>query len=418
MIRIIGDIILDVWIKGKLDRISPEANAKILDQESENINLGGASNVAANLKDLNCKIKLYGAIGVDYSAKKILSLLKKKNIYNYIDKSLKITTTKIRLINNQDKHILRVDNEIFQNIKTSGNKLIKECGKNDLVILVDYSKGIIQKNTISKIKKKCPYIFVDPKNKAKFYKEAFLVKPNMKQLKMWTDNTFNKNKCFKLLKKMKWTWLVVTDGGKGVHVFNKDLIYKHFTSRTNHLKDVSGAGDTFMASLVYYYNKGLDIFKSSELACIAATKVVEKKEVKTISEDEILFDKVFTNGVFDILHPGHHQLIKFCKKIGKKLIVAINTDESVKKIKGLKRPYNKLRVRIKNLKKIKQIDKVLTFKSLTPLNLIKKVKPSVIIKGGDYSKTKVVGSKFAKVIIFPSFGKYSTTKILYKMNKK
>ena len=418
MIRVIGDIILDVWIKGNLDRNSPEANAKILDQQNENINLGGASNVAANLKDLNCKIKLYGAISTDYSGKKILNLLKKKNILKSIDKTLKITSTKTRLINNQDKHILRVDNEKFQNKRNSENKLIKECSKKDLIIVVDYSKGIIQKNTISKIIKKSPYIFVDPKNKAEFYKKAFLVKPNMKQLKIWTDNTFNKNKCFKLLKKMKWTWLVVTDGDKGVHVFNKEKTYKRFTSRTNHLKDVSGAGDTFMASLVYYYNKGLDIFKSSELACLAATKVVEKKEVKTISEDEILFDKVFTNGVFDILHPGHHQLIKFCKKIGKKLTVAINTDESVKKIKGPNRPYNQLKVRIKNLRKNKQIDKVLTFNSLTPLHLIKKIKPSVIIKGGDYSKTKVIGSKFAKVIIFPFVGKYSTTNILHKMNKK
>ena len=235
---------------------------------------------------------------------------------------------------------------------------------------------------------------------------------------MWTGNKFNKNKCFKLLKKMRWKWLVVTDGGKGVHVFNSLNQYKKFFSKTDNLKDVSGAGDTFMASLVYYYSKGIDIFKSSELACIAATRVVEKKEVQTISENEILFDTVFTNGVFDILHEGHYQLIKFCKTIGKKLIVAINTDESVKKIKGPTRPHNQLKIRIKNLKKNRYIDRVLYFNNKTPIKLIKKIKPSVIIKGGDYSKVKVVGYKFTKVIIFPLVKNYSTTNILKTINKK
>jgi len=418
MIRVIGDIILDVWIKGKLDRNSPEADAKILDQQVENFNLGGASNVAANLKDLNCNIKIYGAISRDSSGKKILKLLNKKKISKFIDYSLEITSTKTRFIKHENKHVLRLDNEKFQKTYRCEKKLINECKKNDLIILVDYSKGIIQKNTISKIIKKNSNVFVDPKNYAEFYKGAFLVKPNMKRLKMWTNNTFNKDKCFELLKKMKWTWLVITDGSKGVHVFNKHKIYKHFTTKTNRLRDVSGAGDTFMASLVYYFNKGLDIFKSSELACLAATKVVEKKEVQTISENEILFETVFTNGVFDILHKGHYQLIKFCKAIGKKLVVAINTDESVKKIKGPKRPYNQLKIRIKNLKKNKLIDKVVTFKNKTPINLIKKIKPSVIVKGGDYSKQKVVGGKFTKVIIFPSVGNYSTTKILKKMNKR
>jgi|TARA_B110000027_G_scaffold134118_1_gene164998 D-beta-D-heptose 7-phosphate kinase / D-beta-D-heptose 1-phosphate adenosyltransferase len=418
MIRIIGDIILDVWIRGKLERNSPEANVKILDKQVENFNLGGASNVAANLKDLNCSLKLYGAIGKDNSGKKLVKLLNEKKISRFLDDNLETTSTKTRFIQNDSNHVLRVDSEKFQETFKSEKKLIKDCKKNDLVLVIDYSKGIVKKKTIKNLIKKNLNVFVDPKNDPVYYKGAFLVKPNMKRLKMWIGMKFDKNKCFELLKEMNWKWLVVTDGEKGVHIFNNLNQYKRFFSKTDSLKDVSGAGDTFMASLIYYHFKGIDIFKSSELACIAATKVVEKKEVQTITEEEILFNTVFTNGVFDILHEGHYQLIKFCKTIGKKLVVAINTDESVKKIKGPKRPHNQLKIRIKNLKKNKHIDRVVTFNNITPINLIKKIKPSVIIKGGDYSKVKVVGNKFTKVIIFPLVGNYSTTNILKKINKK
>ena len=151
----------------------------------------------------------------------------------------------------------------------------------------------------------------------------------MKRLKLWIGNKFSKNKCFELVKRMNWTWLIVTDGAKSAY-FNNNNVYKKFSSKTEKLMDVSGAGDTFM-TLYFYYLKGIDVFKSSELACIA-TKVVERKKFKLYQKKKYFLIQFLQNGVFDILHKGHIELLKFCKKLEKNNI-GINNDQSVKKIK-------------------------------------------------------------------------------------
>ncbi len=416
MIRIIGDLILDKWYEGKYVKISPEAPVKILEKDNSTMNLGGAANLSANLKNLNCKVKLYGSIADDNNGKKIKQLLKKSKISNFISKNSNITTTKTRLVNKNGKHLLRMDEEKYKLDLIPEKKILNEINKKDIVVISDYCKGVIGKKTVQKIIKKNNAVFVDPKNDSKIYSNSFLVKPNMKQLEEWIGN-FNKKNCFKLLKKRNWKWLVVTDGKRGVHIFNYKKEYKKYTHKTGKLKDVSGAGDTFLGVLVYAYEKGLDIFKSSEIACMGASKIVQKFKVNLIEERDLIFKKVFTNGVFDVLHKGHKELFKFCDKIGEKLIVGINSDNSVKLSKGKFRPYNNLKTRKYNLKKFHKIDEIISFKEKTPIKIIKKLKPDVVVKGGDYKYNEVVGKQYCKVLIAPYVKGYSSTKLLKNFKK-
>lgn len=414
MIRIIGDLILDKWLEGEYVKKSPEAPVKILEKDNSTMNLGGAANLSANLINLKCKVKLYGSVANDDNGKKIKQLLKKNKISNFTSSNSIITTSKTRLVNKNGRHLMRIDEEKFKSDLIPEKKILNDINKKDIIVVSDYHKGVIGKKTVQKIIKKNNVVFVDPKNDSLIYSNSFLVKPNMKQLKKWIGK-FNKKNCFKLLEKRNWKWLVVTDGKRGVHIFNYKQQYKKYSHKIEEMKDVSGAGDTFLAVLVYAYVKGLDIFKSSEIACIGASKIVQNRKVNLIEEKDLIFKKVFTNGVFDILHKGHKELFKYCSKIGKKLIVGINSDSSVKLSKGKFRPYNNLKIRKYNLKKFHKIDEIITFKEKTPIKIIKKLKPDVIVKGGDYKYNQVVGKQYCKVLIAPYVKGYSSTKLIKKL---
>lgn len=293
MIRILGDLILDKWMEGYYKRMSPEAKVKIFDTKSINYKLGGASNVATILTNLNDKIKLYGFIGNDNNGLILNKLLKKNKIKSKVNFTKSITTIKTRLINKVNyKHILRIDSE--EKIKNNYSifNFKKEIKKNDLIVIVDYNKGAIQKNTVKKILNYSKNVFVDPKNKPELYKEAFLVKPNMKQYKKWIGK-FTLKKSLKLIELMKWQWLVVTDGSNGVHVINKKGEYEHYKYKANNVIDTVGAGDVFMSSLCHFYNLGMNIFQSSDLACEMSTISVQKKFTYSFNDYEIYNKKIF-----------------------------------------------------------------------------------------------------------------------------
>ena len=416
MIRIFGDIILDVWINGQYERNSPEAPVKILDVNTVTHNLGGASNVAININNLRNNVKLYGSIGNDNNGFILYNLLKKNKIKSKIKFTKNITTTKTRLIDSQNKHLLRVDIEKKNKINFIDSSFKKEIKKEDMIIICDYDKGAIKKNTIKKILKYNKNLFIDPKNKPEYYKGAFLVKPNMKLFEKWVGK-FSIVKSLNLINKMKWEWLIVTDSGNGVYVINKLGDYQHYSYKAKQVLDVTGAGDTFISALCHYVNLGLNIFQSSDLACYLSTKAVEKSKVHILNFNDIYKKKIFTNGVFDILHKGHFELLKYSKKLGKKLIIGLNSDSSVKMNKGKNRPHNTFEVRKKNLLKLGFVDQVIKFNSKTPLNLIKKIKPDIIVKGGDYKKNNVVGNKISEVKIFKIIDGYSSTSLINKKNK-
>ena len=192
--------------------------------------------------------------------------------------------------------------------------------------------------------------------------------------------------------------------------------YKHFQEEVKEVADVTGAGDTVLAVIVYGYEKGMDIFDACELACYGAARNVEKRGVAVISKQELHGKIVWTNGVFDILHIGHLKLLRHAHSLGDTLIVGINSDASVKRLKGDLRPINDQETRKQLLLELGFIDEVIIFDEETPLEIIEEVKPDVIVKGGDYTIETTVGNHLAEVVIFPTVQGHSTSSIIKKID--
>lgn len=413
MIKLFGDIILDKWIYGVNNKISPEAASLVLLEKNTNFSLGGAANLALSFKNLNLRSKLFGILGKDKESKILINLLKKNKIKHFIEKTTNCTTTKTRMIGNFNQQIMRLDKE-NTNQDFLIDKMIKKIELNDVVVISDYNKGFIKNNSVKKILKKTKFVFADPKQKPEIYKGAYLVKPNMNEYENW-NGQFTRNSAFKLLKKNRWSWLVVTNGSNGIHALNDIGEYRHFKSEIREVADTTGAGDAVLAVLIYGFINKLNMFESVNLACKVASQNVLRKGVHPVSLEDVKSKTVFTNGVFDILHEGHLALLKHAKSLGQKLLVAINSDQSVKINKGNSRPINNASIRKRQLEMLPWVDEVIIFNEKTPLNIIRKIKPDIIIKGGDYKKTEVVGNKLAKVIIFPLKKNISTTRILKKL---
>ena len=409
---VIGDIMLDKWLHGDRKKSSAEAPIKVFNLKNKKYSLGGAGNLSRNLKNLKVKFKLFTEVGKDIDGKKVIGLLKKYKINYSILSEEKITTSKKRFFVN-GKQIFREDKEDTKINKRITNQILKKINRNDIIIISDYAKGIVDKNFHSAlIKKKC-ITLIDPKNRPEFYKGAYLIKPNLAKFEEWCGK-FSKLKAFNLMKKMKWDWLIVTCGSKGVYVFNKKGVFNHYKVKQIKKPNVIGSGDIFFAGLISLYLRAYDIFSSSEIASFASTKLVSRPNERFLKKNDFKKDLVFTNGVFDILHKGHLGLLKFSRSLGNKLVVAINSDESVKKIKGKNRPLNNIKKRIDSLKKTKLVDEIIVFKEKTPIKIIKKIKPDVIVKGDDYKFKEVSGKKISNVILFPKLKNISTTRIIEK----
>ena len=412
-IKVIGDIMIDEWIYGDLDKKSAEGNLKIFENIKSETSLGGVGFLSSNLKNLNINFKLFCKISNDDFGRKTIEKLKKKRINFDFVKNKMNTIVKKRFFC-KNKQIFRCDEEKLNNEKDIGIKFLSNLNKGDTVIISDYKKGSIYKKLHETIiKKKCT-TFVDPKNDPSFYKNAFLVKPNMPKFKEWCGGFSNK-KAFTLIKKMGWSWLIISNSDSGVYVYNKLGQKRFFKVKKINNPNVIGAGDIFFSGLIYFHLKNYDIFTAAELSSYAASKCVSKKFMREVHLKDFKKDIIFTNGVFDILHRGHLDLLKFAKRNCRKLIVGINSDSSVKLNKGKSRPYNSLKKRISKLRKTKLIDQILVFKDKTPIKLINKIKPDAIIKGSDYKQNQVVGKKISNIIIFEKKNNLSSTRILNKM---
>jgi D-beta-D-heptose 7-phosphate kinase/D-beta-D-heptose 1-phosphate adenosyltransferase len=238
----------------------------------------------------------------------------------------------------------------------------------------------------------------------------------MKEYIEWFGH-FNYDTARKKLKEYGWTWLVVTDGAEGVHVINQKENW-HIKEDVREVADVTGAGDTFLAVLVYgYATKNMSIPESCQLACYASARNVEKRGVHPVTFDDLNRGVVWTNGVFDILHPGHLELLKYAKNLGKKLIVGINDDESVRRLKGNGRPVNNFATRKQQLEMLPWVDEVVVFGEDTPQQILEIIRPDIIVKGGDYTTETTVGNELAEVKIFPIVKGHSTTEIIGRIKE-
>ena len=413
MIRVYGDIMLDRWIVGEANRMSPEAPVPVLLETNQEYSIGGAGNLALNIKSLGSQVELTSALGNDKEGFKLLELVEASKLEVTIAQDHKITTTKTRLVGQRGQHIVRWDREVpyVGDVSERFNNNIK---KHDIVCISDYAKGTVKRDTVGKLLDKDIKILVDPKQDSVFYHGAFLVKPNMQEYETWFGK-YDKDNALLQMKKLDWTWLVVTDGANGMHVLNSQGEYKHFVEPVKEVADVTGAGDTVMAVIAYGIDSGMDIFDACKLACYAAARIVEKRGVAIIQQDDLERNIVWTNGVFDILHTGHLKLLRHAHTLGKRLVVGINSDSSVKRLKGDLRPINDQNIRKEALLELGFVDDVVIFEEDTPYEAIKEIQPDVIVKGGDYTVEQVVGNDIAKVEIFPTVKGYSTTKTIERM---
>ena len=378
-VLVIGDIIIDKYVYGTSSRISPEAPVPVITYIEEKETLGGAGLVYNNLKNLNVNVKLFE-----------------------IDQPRSVKT---RII--CDGHyITRIDDDK----PASGMAVLKKVQSTDFsqydyVVLSDYNKGVLDeaKDIIAHINKYNCKVIVDPKENAWFYENAWLVKPNYNE---FHDLGFD-----------EWQGNIITTNAGEEVIANIDGVNYEVEVDAVEVADVTGAGDCFLAGFVYALTKGYSYKRCLEIATKGSTESVKHSGTYILNKEDLENTVVFTNGCFDILHTGHFELLKAAKEKGDKLIVGLNDDASVQRLKGKSRPINPVEIRKKQLEILSWVDEVIVFSEDTPYNLIKSIKPNLIVKGGDYKVNEVVGHDLTSVYIVPTVEDFSTTSILEKINE-
>ena len=458
-VLVFGDIILDRYISGIVERVSPEAPVPVLKPSAEEIRLGGAANVALNLSSLGSNATLIGVTGKDSPSTEIFDLLRKNNIKQALSKSDHPTISKIRILASQQQ-LIRIDNEEEFSEKDwlsslSHYKKHISLKKNKFLIISDYGKGTLKNIPliIREAKKTKTIILVDPKgDDFEKYKSADIITPNLYEFERVVGKISSESEITKkgkdLINSLRLNSLLITRGSDGMTLLDKrngKVIREDFPTEARDVFDVSGAGDTVIASIAAGLAGGFSLSESIRLANIAAGIVVGKSGTATVNQAELvpylglsesyvtsseikvysqqLHERdekiVFTNGCFDILHAGHVEYLAAAKEMGDKLIVAINTDRSVRKLKGSSRPINTLAHRARVLASLQCVDKVVFFDEENPIKLIKTIKPDVLVKGGDYKIKDIIGYKEVtksggSVVTIPLFEGLSTSKIIAK----
>jgi D-beta-D-heptose 7-phosphate kinase/D-beta-D-heptose 1-phosphate adenosyltransferase len=461
---VIGDLMLDQYIFGEITRISPEAPIPILKKEKEQFRMGGAANVAANLSGLGIKTTLVGLIGKDINGARLTRLIKQKLISTRgLIKSKNPTTTKTRIVSGQQQ-IIRIDEE--KNLSPLDKNNIKKIidlikQKPSIIIISDYAKGLItlelMKPLIKKARQMKIPIIVDPKgDNLEKYRGVTALTPNKNEAYILTNN-IDRNELIleKNLKKVRRDFdiefIAMTQGDLGVKLITEKKTKTIPASKLKQVFDVSGAGDTIIASIAAGMIANISLQESLEIANIAAgiviskigTTPIEKHELineletghhgdknKLITEKDLLRklthrqaknEKIgFTNGCFDILHAGHVSYLEQAKNKVDFLIVGLNSDSSVRKLKGSNRPVINESDRARVLCSLEAVDAVIIFNQSTPINLIKNIKPGLLIKGNDYSENQVVGHNEikkwgGKVELIPLLEGRSSSKIIKKI---
>ena len=467
-VLVIGDLMLDRYLIGDVQRISPEAPVPVVLLKQQNDRAGGAANVAANLAGLGVETHIAGCVGQDTEASILVGLINRMGISTdaVIHSETRPTTAKTRIMSSHQQ-IVRVDQESAESFNeaesTELRVRIDETLKNKpaIVILSDYAKGVLNESLCKAIIKECNFagipVLADPKGlDYSKYQGATALTPNKKETAEACGVSMSDTNALlagaqALKKKLGLQFLAVTRGEEGISLLEGSGEH-HISATAKQVFDVSGAGDTVIATLAAGLIHGLNPQEALALANAAAGVVVGKVGTVPINRDELLnelaskeaneqADKitdlatlsskvaawkaakqkiVFTNGCFDLLHAGHVTYLEAAKKTGDKLILGLNTDRSVSALKGPSRPVIHEKDRARVLAALEAVDAVILFDEDTPLNLIHALKPDVIVKGDDYSEDQVVGGKEVKswggeVKLIPLVQGRSTSKIIAKM---
>lgn len=461
-ILVVGDLMIDHYLWGSCERISPEAPVQVVEIAKETTVLGGAGNVINNLKALGANVSVSSVIGDDSNGIELKNMLTDINvdIANIIIQKGRKTSKKSRVIASSQQ-VIRYDKESKDDIEDSSvsqilDSLVNTIKNYDVIILSDYGKGILRdslcQGIISIAKNHNVKVLIDPKGSDfSKYKGAYLLTPNKKEAMLATgiditDAATLEKALLQLKNECDLGISLITLSEDGIATYDKKV--EIFPTVAKEVFDVTGAGDTVIASIAFALAANKDIAQTAKFSNLAAGVVVGKIGSATVTLDEIeeyeaslhkstsdahikSFDEinlivsryvsngkkiVFTNGCFDILHVGHVKYLQVAKSFGDILIVGLNSDASVSRLKGPTRPVNIADDRAYLLAALEAVDFVVPFSEDTPLELIKMIQPDVLVKGGDYEGKDVVGTEFAGELKLVDFvdGK-STTKTIEKI---
>ncbi len=457
-VAVFGDVMLDEYLYGTVSRISPEAPVPILRVEKKEYFLGGAANVANNISSLGGKVHLFGLVGNDYESRLVKRMLEEKGISFSLYSCIKETIQKTRIIAS-NQQIVRVDSEeadpecsdIEKNVRAEISQI-----NPSIMVVSDYAKGFITAGLLSLLKETATErgikLIIDPKPSHKnFYSEAYLITPNTDEaLEMSGDHSIEE--AGKKLRIELSSHILITKGKEGMSLFEEgnDKVL-HFPTQAREVYDITGAGDTVAAALSLAISSGASLKDATILANHVAGLAVEKigtasvlkseleevlesenrkvrnlAQIKRIVQDYKQSGKkiVWTNGCFDLLHGGHVRYLEKARKFGDVLIVGLNSDESVRRLKGPERPILKQEERAEILSALEFVDHILIFNEENVSQHLKQIRPDVYVKGGDYDikridqqEKKVLMEYQAAIEFIPFVKGYSSSDIIKKIKK-
>ncbi|MEE9197694.1 MAG: D-glycero-beta-D-manno-heptose-7-phosphate kinase, partial [bacterium] len=440
---VVGDLIYDEFVWGEVTKVSPEAPVQVLDWQSSHTAPGGAANVAYNLATMGVDVTLVGVVGQDDQGLAMKNKLKAAGIdtLGVIADPNRPTTHKVRFIAHAQQ-ILRMDREQRRDVDRPLADLIGRAIREALphvegVIMSDYLKGVLTEEiiqlTIAEARSHGKRVIVDPKGRRyESYRGSHIITPNIKEVEEATGISLDGEDDLRraaaiLFEQVECENVLVTRGKEGMSLFHQDGSSVHIPTQARDVFDVTGAGDTAVAVFGLGVFAGAPLEEAARLANIGAgivvgkvgTSVATKEEIveyleegyfysarKIISLDEasrlvrLARGKnqtiVFTNGCFDLLHAGHIMMLHRARSFGDMLVLGLNSDESVRSIKGPQRPIVGQEDRAKIIASLDCVDYVVIFDELTPEGLIKELVPDVLVKGGDYSLDEVVGREIVE----------------------
>tara|TARA_R110002126_G_scaffold105905_9_gene240575 strand:- start:18042 stop:19562 length:1521 start_codon:yes stop_codon:yes gene_type:complete len=468
-VAIIGDLILDRYVMGDVTRISPEAPIPVLAAKQSELRLGGAGNVAANLRAMEAEIDVVGVVGDDGLGRALIEQLEElgAQVDGIVRDDSRPTIEKTRMLSGVQQ-MLRVDWEDVRELDGAAAKAVEVAAlaavdRSDAVVISDYGKGLLSPGLIAKIIAACRQkgvpVLVDPKG-ADYtrYRGATLITPNRKEAEEAVGHSIASVNdvpaaAQELLEAADLDNVLITLSAEGIYYRSKDGTDGRVPAEAQKVYDVTGAGDTVVAHLALYLAAGLELADAVGLANQAAGLVVARLGTHSVTRAELdarlaadrvgagskrldaatLPEKleswrrqgrriVFTNGCFDVLHRGHVEYLRFARTLGDALIVGINDDASVRRAKGPTRPVNELDDRMEVLAALEVVDGVMAFEDDTPLSLIQTVTPDVLVKGEDWRDKGVVGTEWVeshggRVVLAPLLAGRSTTATLERAKR-
>ena len=461
-VLVLGDVMLDRYWFGATNRISPEAPVPVVRVQGNEERAGGAANVAMNIASLNVPVELLGLTGKDEAGSALSRLLQQHKIQcNFVQLETHPTITKLRILS-RHQQLLRLDFEEDFHQVTSAQLLekLKSAVKNyGVLVLSDYGKGTLnQVQAMIQVARAANVpVLIDPKGTDfERYRGATLLTPNMSEFEAVVGHCDSEEeiveKGLNLISTLELTALLVTRSEKGMTLLRPGQAPFHLPTEAREVFDVTGAGDTVISVLATALADGRSFEEACYLANVAAGIVVGKLGTSTVSTVElenaingrsengfgIMTEEalksavklakdrgekvVMTNGCFDILHPGHVSYLDHARKLGDRLIVAVNSDDSVKRLKGESRPINSLQARMSVLEGLSSVDWLVAFTEDTPQRLIGEILPDLLVKGGDYQPEDIAGSQEVwanggevKVLNFEDG--YSTSNVIKKIRE-